>query len=79
MWSPGTGLLHYVGRVDFQVKLNGQRIELGEIEHCILEAPLSDTYKVEQVVVMKRSLEGVTGSVDRLVGLGHSCGERAYG
>ena len=67
--EPGTGLLHYVGRVDFQVKVNGQRIELGEIEACILEAPLHDTVRVEQVVVMKRALEGVgsTGLVDRLV------------
>ena len=30
------GLLHYVGRKDFQVKLHGQRIELGEIERCLL-------------------------------------------
>ncbi|CAF0854016.1 unnamed protein product [Adineta steineri] len=30
------GLLHYMGRKDFQVKLRGQRIELGEIEGCLL-------------------------------------------
>ena len=31
-----TGLLHYIGRKDHQVKLHGQRIELGEIERCLL-------------------------------------------
>ena len=30
------GLLHYIGRKDHQVKLQGQRIELGEIERCLL-------------------------------------------
>ena len=66
--EPGTGLLHYVGRVDFQVKVNGQRIELGEIEACILQAPLAAQQSVEQVVVMKRALEGAQGSasVERL-------------
>jgi hypothetical protein len=31
-----TGVLHYVGRTDFQIKLRGQRIELGEIEAVIM-------------------------------------------
>ncbi|CAF1373752.1 unnamed protein product [Adineta steineri] len=30
------GLIHYVGRRDFQVKLRGQRIELQEIIQCLL-------------------------------------------
>ncbi|CAF1519945.1 unnamed protein product [Adineta steineri] len=30
------GLIHYVGRRDFQVKLRGQRIELQEIVQCLL-------------------------------------------
>ncbi|CAF4110085.1 unnamed protein product, partial [Adineta steineri] len=30
------GLIHYVGRKDYQIKLHGQRIELGEIERCLL-------------------------------------------
>ncbi|CAF3878585.1 unnamed protein product [Adineta steineri] len=29
------GLIHYVGRKDYQIKLHGQRIELGEIERCL--------------------------------------------
>ncbi|CAF1492545.1 unnamed protein product, partial [Adineta steineri] len=30
------GLLYYLGRKDYQIKLHGQRIELGEIERCLL-------------------------------------------
>jgi acetyltransferase-like isoleucine patch superfamily enzyme len=32
------GLIHYVGRKDYQVKLRGQRIELAEIEKCLVDA-----------------------------------------
>ncbi|CAF1367762.1 unnamed protein product [Adineta steineri] len=42
------GLLHFVGRKDFQIKLHGQRIELGEIERCLLTI----TY-ISACVVMK--------------------------
>ena len=31
------GLFYYIGRKDFQIKLNGHRIELGEIEGSIME------------------------------------------
>lgn len=31
------GNLILLGRIDFQVKINGTRIELGEIEHCLSE------------------------------------------
>ncbi|WP_052700556.1 non-ribosomal peptide synthetase [Methylocucumis oryzae] len=33
------GILHYLGRLDFQVKLRGQRLELGEIEAALLAQP----------------------------------------
>ncbi|KAI1756763.1 hypothetical protein F4782DRAFT_280290 [Xylaria castorea] len=35
-YSPGTGLISFIGRKDLQVKLHGQRLELGEIEHHLL-------------------------------------------
>ena len=35
------GLLHYVSRKDFQIKLHGQRIELGEIERCLFNTSIS--------------------------------------
>ncbi|MCI6808723.1 MAG: amino acid adenylation domain-containing protein [Spirochaetia bacterium] len=33
------GLLYYVGRKDFQIKLNGHRIELSEVEGAIMNIP----------------------------------------
>jgi acyl-coenzyme A synthetase/AMP-(fatty) acid ligase len=32
------GLLYYVGRKDYQIKLHGQRIEVAEIEECVIKA-----------------------------------------
>ncbi|CAF4104700.1 unnamed protein product [Adineta steineri] len=35
------GLIYYVGRKDYQIKLHGQRIELREIEQCLLQTSIS--------------------------------------
>ena len=35
------GIIYYIGRKDFQIKLHGQRIELGEIERCLLNTSIS--------------------------------------
>ena len=36
------GEIHYIGRVDNQIKIRGLRIELDEIENCILQYPNID-------------------------------------
>lgn len=36
------GEIHYIGRVDHQIKIRGLRIELDEIENCILKYPNID-------------------------------------
>ena len=46
-----TGLLHYIGRTDFQIKLRGQRIELGEIEAVIMRS----SSEIINCVVLKRN------------------------
>ena len=44
------GEIHYIGRVDNQIKIRGLRIELDEIENCILKYP-----NVEKCVIMADS------------------------
>ncbi|CAF1428757.1 unnamed protein product, partial [Rotaria sordida] len=36
-----SGVIHYIGRKDYQVKLHGQRIEVGEIERCLLDTHIA--------------------------------------
>eukprot|EP00833_Pecoramyces_ruminatium_P018314 jgi/Orpsp1_1/1192346/evm.model.d7180000092453.1 len=50
-WTP-EGEIEYLGRVDFQVKINGQRVELGEIECKVLEIP-----GIRQCVVIDKKKE----------------------
>ena len=55
------GTISFIGRKDFQVKVNGHRIELGEIENCIYQYP-----DIEKVVVVldndKRMIAYLTSS-----------------
>ncbi len=43
------GVVEYIGRADFQVKLRGHRIELGEIEHHLRQMP-----GIDEAVAMVR-------------------------
>lgn len=38
-WLDEGGMLHYHGRIDLQVKLNGYRIELGDVESHLAQVP----------------------------------------
>eukprot|EP00833_Pecoramyces_ruminatium_P009660 jgi/Orpsp1_1/1183692/evm.model.c7180000086304.1 len=46
------GEIEYLGRIDFQVKINGQRVELGEIENKVLEIP-----EIQQCIVIDQKKE----------------------
>lgn len=52
-WWTHDGYLHYVGRMDNQVKIRGQRVELGEIETVLHTHPL-----VRNAVVVLRDESG---------------------
>jgi amino acid adenylation domain-containing protein len=58
-WLPD-GELDYVGRVDGQVKVNGQRVELGEIESVIRSLPGVDSaaVAVQQTPAGRQQLVG---------------------
>lgn len=57
------GTLSYVGRLDTQVKLNGQRVELGEVERHLLAQPClqCSTCAVPQSGLLANRLVGVIG------------------
>ncbi|MCZ4521275.1 non-ribosomal peptide synthase/polyketide synthase [Rhodococcus ruber] len=57
------GLIEYIGRTDFQVKLRGLRIELGEIESALLAEP-----EVTQAAVVVHSDEAQPQLGEHLVG-----------
>ncbi len=58
------GTLHFLGRLDEQIKLRGYRIEPGEIEHAIREHP-----DVSHAVVIERGGELLAYVVGRTAGL----------
>ncbi|UJR17611.1 hypothetical protein I4U23_004507 [Adineta vaga] len=47
------GLIHFIGRKDFQIKLRGQRIELNEIEQIIMKSSSSSSFHISNCLVMK--------------------------
>ncbi|MEL6470034.1 MAG: amino acid adenylation domain-containing protein [Cyanobacteria bacterium J06623_4] len=49
-----TGLIQFIGRVDFQVKIRGYRIELGEIESCLDQYPALES----QIVIAREDTPG---------------------
>jgi len=51
------GIMHFLGRKDYQVKIRGHRVELASVEACILEHPLITevaAYPVQYTVAAKR-------------------------
>lgn len=56
------GLIYYVGRKDFQLKLRGQRVEPQEIEKCILNA----SPNISACVVIKTEDEHLVAYVESL-------------
>lgn len=59
-----TGMLHFRGRLDFQVKLHGYRIELGDIEANLCLAP-----EVRQACVIPVEKQGVVSFLRAFVQL----------
>lgn len=55
------GALHYVGRNDGQVKINGFRIELAEIEHALLNIP-----GIRQACILAKERKSKTGTIKYL-------------
>lgn len=53
-----SGTIEYLGRIDFQVKIQGARLETGEIENTLSSYP-----GVIQTVVVMKSSEGRSGSL----------------
>lgn len=47
VFEDGQGLIQYVGRDDFQVKIMGYRIELGEIEHALMRVSAAPEVAVD--------------------------------
>jgi amino acid adenylation domain-containing protein len=59
------GVLHYLGRADFQVKVRGHRVELGEIEAALLRDP---AVRAAAVVVRDGAVAGyVVPAEDRTI------------
>jgi acyl-coenzyme A synthetase/AMP-(fatty) acid ligase len=66
------GILHFVGRADSQIKINGYRVELGEIESVIAAHPQVD----EAAVVC---LGGARPSLVAMVSWHEGAGDEAAG
>ncbi len=57
------GNLSFIGRIDRQIKINGQRIELNEIENCIANSPLISSVAVIETKLSQIEEEEVGASI----------------
>ena len=57
------GVYHFVGRIDFMVKVRGNRIELGDVEHALRQASGIDLVAVVPHPALDGMAQGLVGFV----------------
>ncbi|MEL7228172.1 MAG: AMP-binding protein, partial [Cyanobacteria bacterium J06576_12] len=72
-----SGTLEFLGREDYQVKVNGYRIELGEIESALQQYPAIDAAVVEAVGTPAELVAYIVPQPSAIANAGKKTGENA--